>query len=198
MMAKSRRCPSWLMFRVLCWRAAGLVMAILLPVCLSAQSGDSASFQDLAQLPTRRVRLVRLHRALSCTGKRWRKNPSGSPSARSSSARRAAAIAATPGPATLGLALLRVPLLPSQVDPLRDALLHEAGDVAAAVDRRQFDEAGNRFRNLAANYPGTSFLHYAWGGFCGTVAPNFASLVDARYAVLAMRTLFSASPSSRF
>jgi predicted Zn-dependent protease len=63
----------------------------------------------------------------------------------------------------LGLALLRVPLLPSQVDPSKDALLHDAGEVAAAVDRRQFDEAGDGFRNLAAKYPGTSFVHYAWG-----------------------------------
>jgi tetratricopeptide (TPR) repeat protein len=63
----------------------------------------------------------------------------------------------------LGLALLRVPLLPSQVDPSKDALLHDAGDLAAAVERRQFDEAGVGFRNLAAKYPRTSFVHYAWG-----------------------------------
>lgn len=64
----------------------------------------------------------------------------------------------------LGLTMLRVPLLPSQVNPSTDALVHDAGAVAAEVDRRQYDQAGEGFRNLAAKYPHTSFVHYAWGG----------------------------------
>jgi tetratricopeptide (TPR) repeat protein len=48
----------------------------------------------------------------------------------------------------LGLAMLRVPLLPSQIDPSRDALLHFAGEVAAAIARNDSAKALTAFPSL--------------------------------------------------
>jgi len=63
----------------------------------------------------------------------------------------------------LGLALLRVPLLPSQLDPSKDAILHDAGSLAAVIAHRQYEAADAGFNGLLTKYPGTAFVHYAWG-----------------------------------
>jgi tetratricopeptide (TPR) repeat protein len=63
----------------------------------------------------------------------------------------------------LGLTLLRVPLLPAQIDPSKDALIHQAGTVAAYVDLRQYGQAATGFKELIADYPKTSFMHYNYG-----------------------------------
>jgi predicted Zn-dependent protease len=63
----------------------------------------------------------------------------------------------------LGLSLLRVPLLPKQLDPSKDALIHDAGSVAALLARREFEQADAAFRDLLKKYPGASFIHYAYG-----------------------------------
>jgi tetratricopeptide (TPR) repeat protein len=57
----------------------------------------------------------------------------------------------------LGLALLRVPLLPSEVDPSQDALVQAAGDAAASSDNLQMLAA------LIQQYPHARWLHYAYG-----------------------------------
>jgi tetratricopeptide (TPR) repeat protein len=57
----------------------------------------------------------------------------------------------------LGLALLRVPLLPSEVDPSQDALLQSAGDAAASADNLQMLAA------LIRQYPNVPWLHYGYG-----------------------------------
>lgn len=59
--------------------------------------------------------------------------------------------------AALGLAVLRVPLLPSEVDPAKDALLQAAGEAAAAADPQQEISA------LIQGYPQVPWLHYAYG-----------------------------------
>lgn len=59
--------------------------------------------------------------------------------------------------AALGLALLRVPLLPSEVDPSRDALIQAAGDAAASPDQRE------ALLSLIEQYPKIPWLHYAYG-----------------------------------
>lgn len=56
-----------------------------------------------------------------------------------------------------GLALLRVPLLPSEVDPSQDALIQSAGDAATTPDPLSALTA------LAQQYPKTPWLHYAYG-----------------------------------
>lgn len=56
----------------------------------------------------------------------------------------------------LGLALLRVPLLPTQVDPSKDALVQAAADAATSPDR------ASGLAALVRHYPQTPWLHYAY------------------------------------
>jgi tetratricopeptide (TPR) repeat protein len=58
----------------------------------------------------------------------------------------------------LGLATLRVPLLPSQLDPSREALMQAAGEAAVAG-------AGQpaRLAALVRDHPELPYLHYAYG-----------------------------------
>lgn len=59
--------------------------------------------------------------------------------------------------AALGLAVLRAPLLPSEVDPAKDALMQAAGEAVAAADPQQELSA------LVQQYPRVPWLHYAYG-----------------------------------
>ena len=63
----------------------------------------------------------------------------------------------------LALALLRVPLLPDQVDPSKDALLDAAGETAGDLVEGNFDRALVGFQQMLKTYPNTPFLHYAYG-----------------------------------
>jgi tetratricopeptide (TPR) repeat protein len=63
----------------------------------------------------------------------------------------------------LGLALLRVPLLPSEVNPEKDALVSAAGKIGEFIALNDFDEAQKGFQQLIHDYPGTPFVHYAYG-----------------------------------
>lgn len=58
----------------------------------------------------------------------------------------------------LGLALLRVPLLPSQLDPSREALALAAGEAATAGS-----EQPARLAALLQQHPDLPYLHYAYG-----------------------------------
>jgi len=63
----------------------------------------------------------------------------------------------------MGMALLRIPLLPSRLDPSKDALVHAAGEAAALLAEKNFDTAFQNFPNMVQNYPDTPYLHYAFG-----------------------------------
>lgn len=63
----------------------------------------------------------------------------------------------------LGITLLRVPLLPSQLDPARDALVHDAGNLASLIAEKRFEEASPAFQQALVSYPQAKFLHYAYG-----------------------------------
>ncbi len=63
----------------------------------------------------------------------------------------------------LALALLRVPLLPDQVDPSKDALIDAAGETAGDLAEGNFDRALQGFQQMLKAYPTTPFLHYAYG-----------------------------------
>ena len=62
----------------------------------------------------------------------------------------------------LGLTLLRVPLLPDQVDPEKDALLSQAGTIGELMALEDFNEADTLFQKLQRDYPTTLFVHYAY------------------------------------
>jgi tetratricopeptide (TPR) repeat protein len=63
----------------------------------------------------------------------------------------------------LAMSLLRVPLLPDQVDPSKDALIADAGEAAELLVTAQFDQAFQAFQQMLRDYPNTPFLHYAYG-----------------------------------
>jgi len=57
----------------------------------------------------------------------------------------------------LGLATLRVPLLPDQIDPSQDALISEVGDAVASGT-----DTPVRLQTLLAKYPDIPYLHHAY------------------------------------
>lgn len=63
----------------------------------------------------------------------------------------------------LGLALLRMPLLPEEVEPGKKKLVETAGDIAALLQNSKYDLAFPKFELLLRQYPATPFLHYAYG-----------------------------------
>lgn len=63
----------------------------------------------------------------------------------------------------LGLALLRVPLVPQEVDPSHDALVQSAGEAAAAISQNDTPKALKALASLLESNPGTPYLHYAYG-----------------------------------
>lgn len=63
----------------------------------------------------------------------------------------------------LGLALLRVPLLPEEVDPSNDALIRAAGEAAAALAQKDSEKAFNAFLALLKENSRTPYVHYAYG-----------------------------------
>jgi predicted Zn-dependent protease len=60
----------------------------------------------------------------------------------------------------LGLADLRLPLLPDEVDPSRSTLIQEVGDAAALLAANKPDEGLQALAQTVKNHPDTPFLHY--------------------------------------
>ena len=65
--------------------------------------------------------------------------------------------------AALGLALLRVPILPAQVDPSKDALIHAAGEAAILLADHEPDAASRNLEQMLRDFPDTPYLHYQYG-----------------------------------
>lgn len=63
----------------------------------------------------------------------------------------------------LGMALLRMPLLPDQLDPSQTALAQSAGEIAALLQNSKYDRAFPKLQALLKQYPSIPFLHYAYG-----------------------------------
>ena len=63
----------------------------------------------------------------------------------------------------LALAMLHVPLLPKEIDPSQDGLISAAGEAASAVAQNNSAKALAAFPSLLKDYPGTPYLHYAFG-----------------------------------
>ncbi len=63
----------------------------------------------------------------------------------------------------LGMAMLRVPLLPTDIDPSQDALLHAAGEAAAFTAKGDAFKSVESLAALEKSYPNTPFVHYALG-----------------------------------
>lgn len=63
--------------------------------------------------------------------------------------------------AALGMALLRIPLLPSEVDPGKDSLIRAAGEAAVLLRGGNSAAAETAVQQLSAEFPRTPYLHYA-------------------------------------
>lgn len=63
----------------------------------------------------------------------------------------------------LAMSLLRIPLLPDQMDPGKDALIADAGETATLLVTQNVEQAFEHFRQMVKDYPNTPFLHYAYG-----------------------------------
>ncbi len=80
----------------------------------------------------------------------------------------------------LGMAMLRVPLLPDQVDPSKDALLHAAGETAAFLAASNFDRAFQSFQQMLQDFPDTPYLQYAYASALITVSRDGDAAVHLR------------------
>ena len=63
----------------------------------------------------------------------------------------------------LGMGLLRVPLLPEQVSAAQQPMLVTAGEAASLLANSKYDDAFVILQKLLKDYPGTPFIHYAYG-----------------------------------
>src|SRR5271165_4701173 len=74
----------------------------------------------------------------------------------------------------LGLALLRIPLLPEEVDPSHDALIQAAGEAASMAAQGKSLDA---LRTLVNEHPKTPWLHYAYGLALATAGQTTEALI---------------------
>ncbi len=63
----------------------------------------------------------------------------------------------------LGIALLRIPSLPDEIDASKHSLVEKAGDVTQLLLASKYDLAFPKMQKLIEEYPATPFLHYAFG-----------------------------------
>jgi tetratricopeptide (TPR) repeat protein len=70
----------------------------------------------------------------------------------------------------MGLALLRIPLLPEQVGPEQRVLVNRAGEVATVLSQRHYDQAFRLFDAMLREHPNTPFLHYAYGASLANIS----------------------------
>jgi tetratricopeptide (TPR) repeat protein len=63
----------------------------------------------------------------------------------------------------MGMALLRIPSLPGQIDSTRLTLVRSAGEAAVLLSGSYYDRAFQIFDTLVSENPATPFLHYAYG-----------------------------------
>ena len=72
----------------------------------------------------------------------------------------------------LGLAVLRMPLLPVEIPSDRREMIRLAGEGAFAVNDQHQDEAEKLFRQMIAAYPNEPGAHFLYGAFLMNVRPE--------------------------
>ena len=63
----------------------------------------------------------------------------------------------------LGMALLRIPMLPEEVVASTESTVRLAGETAALLSESKYDQAFSDFEQLIKMSPSTPYLHYAYG-----------------------------------
>lgn len=89
----------------------------------------------------------------------------------------------------LGMGLLRVPLMPEQIDSAQQPLFAAAGQAASLLANSKYDDAFVVLQKLLKEYPATAFLHYAYGS-------ALASLSQYDEAEAQLREEMKISPGS--
>jgi tetratricopeptide (TPR) repeat protein len=72
----------------------------------------------------------------------------------------------------LGLAALRLPLLPQEIPPDRRDMIRTAGQSVLAVASQQQDEAEKLLSGMVAAYPNEAGVHFLYGAFLMDVRPD--------------------------
>lgn len=72
----------------------------------------------------------------------------------------------------LGLAALRLPLLPSEIPADRKPMIRMAGQAALALEAQHSDEAEQLFTQMVADYPNEPGVHFLYGAFLLDVRPE--------------------------
>lgn len=80
----------------------------------------------------------------------------------------------------LALAMLHVPLLPKEIDPSHDALIHATGEAASALAQNNSAKALALFPSLLKDYPNTPYLYYAFGKALASAGQNEEALKQQR------------------
>ena len=76
----------------------------------------------------------------------------------------------------LGLVLLRAPLFPEQIDPSKEALIRAAGEAASLLAHGDSVKAITSLQALVKDYPGTPYLHFAYGNALSSAGRNQEAL----------------------
>ncbi|MEQ1472165.1 MAG: tetratricopeptide repeat protein [Candidatus Acidiferrum sp.] len=63
----------------------------------------------------------------------------------------------------LGMSLLRIQMLPNEVEEPRKALIADMGEIGEFLKNSQYDRAFPKFEELTKRYPAAPFLHYVYG-----------------------------------
>ena len=80
----------------------------------------------------------------------------------------------------LGLSLLRIPLLPQEVDPSQDALIQAAGETASILAQGEPASRIDSFQALLKQYPSAPYLHYGFGILLASAGRNDEALAQER------------------
>ncbi len=72
----------------------------------------------------------------------------------------------------LGLAALRLPLLPSEIPPDRREMVRLAGQGSLAIESGHADETEKMFSEMVARYPNDPGVHFLYGVFLMGVRPD--------------------------
>ena len=100
-----------------------------------------------------------------------------------------AAVLAEETQIALGMALLRMPLLPDELEPSKISRVESAGQIAALLQNSKYDQAFPKIEALLNEYPSVPFLHYAY-------ATALLALSEFDEAAAQLREELKISPSS--
>lgn len=95
----------------------------------------------------------------------------------------------------LGIAMLRVPSLPDEIDHKRDSLVQAAGETASFLAQSKYDRAFGVFQKMIREYPDTPYLHYSYG--CALAAVSRYDEAEQQFVEESKLTPDSALPYLR-